>query len=232
MNRKILVFVNQAGEKQRVYFRNGICRNPQTLELVMANREAYSWDKIKTTGNTEPMQHMKFKAQKHYGNVVIPAQFAGQQEPPKMAPKEVILDADGKALPPKRGKKSSITPEIIESMKKLAEEGKTIKQAETLLGLSYPTIFQNAKKEGIVFAKGKKGRQAKAVNLVGLDPDLMNKIKQCAREGKSLAQTSRQLEIPYPMLVKLAKKDSLVFVKGKKGFQKKNLDNTPAPVVE
>jgi len=162
MYRKILVFMNEAGDKERVYIRNGEVRTRAAMDKVMANDSGYSLNTLKTTGNTQPEPvRLRFEDKRNKAPLNIPIEFLGYQNPPKVAVKPVELDAEGKALPAKRGKKSSITPAILLEMKRLAGEDKTLKETETALGIAYATLFQTAKKEGITFKKGKKGRKKK-----------------------------------------------------------------------
>lgn len=168
MYRKVLTFTNEAGDKQRVYFRDGICRTPATLDMVLHG--GYSWDSIRVSGNTEPQAHLKFKSRKSYEPVVIPPQFAGQQNPPKFAVKETVLDSEGKAVAPKRGKKSSITADVIAKVVAVASEGKTMRETEALLGIPYSTLAALAKKQSITFKAGKKGRQKKEEAPVIAEP--------------------------------------------------------------
>jgi len=164
MYRKILTFTNEAGDKQRVYFKDGICVTPATLDMVLQG--GYTWESIKKSGDTSPLERRKQRARKHYGNVEIPEEFAGQQNPPKAVAKEPVLDSEGKTVAPKRGKKSSITPETIENVRKAASEGMTLRQAETALGMPYSTLAFIAKKQNIAFTPGKKGRQKQEAALV------------------------------------------------------------------
>lgn len=154
--KKVLGY-SKDGEKVRVYWQNGICRTQEALDKVLLG--GWSWDTLKTSGNTQPTERCRVKMWKP--PTIVPVKFLGYQNPPKVAVKEVVLDVAGKVVPPKRGKKSKVTPDTIAAMKKLAAENKTLKEAETALGISYATLFVTSKKEGIVFAKGKKGRKTK-----------------------------------------------------------------------
>jgi len=151
--RKLLTFKNEAGESLRVLWTDGECRTRPALEKVMNG--GYSWEGIKTSGDTTPMPLLKFKRK------IVEADsrpdLLGYQNPPKAV--KPVVDAEGKPKA-KRGRNTAgPSPDLLKNMKELAEAGKTLKDAEKELGVSYPTLYVTAKKAGIVFAKGKKGRK-------------------------------------------------------------------------
>lgn len=188
MYRKVLTFINEAGDKQRVYIRNGECKNPAVMEKVLADGSGYAWEGIKTSGDTAPAPIMKHRRPVKLGNVQVPAEFLGEQNPPKAQPKPVELDAEGKAVPRKRGgRKASITPETLETIKTAAAEGKTLKEAEKALGIPYATLFQTAKKNGITFTKGKPGRRKVEAEPEGnTEPE--NALERNPHEGETEAE--------------------------------------------
>lgn len=222
MNRKVLTFITEAGEKQRVYFRDGICRTPATLDMVLQG--GYSWEGIKTSGNTEPAQHLKFKSRKSYEPVVIPPQFAGQQNPPKAVAKEPVLDSEGKAIP--KVVRNKVTPELITNLRRLAGEGKTLKEAEAELSVGYSTLLKTAKVNEINFQ-----RKLRASKALPVDPALLDNMKRCAGEGKTLKETETALNIPYAKLSLLARKNSIAFKAGKKGKQASGIKKELDPVL-
>jgi hypothetical protein len=217
MSRKLLVYRNPENqERVRVYFVDGVCQTPQNLQMVFDNSQ-FSWEAVKHTGVTFVEARSMRRRKSPKMNPDIP-EFLGLQVAEKPV-KEIVMDETGQPVVSKRGKKSSVTPELIASIKRLAEEGKTVKQAEAELGMPYPTIVYNAKKNGIVFIKGRKGHakgEVKPIDLV-----LLEGMKRVASEGKTLKQAEMELSTPYATLFYLAKKEGLVFKAGVKGRPKK-----------
>jgi len=161
MNRKMLMFANGAGQRERVYFRNGVCRTPDTFDKVTIDGSGFAWDGIKTSGDT--LDHMPNLSRRRYKEklvVVIDPKFLGIQSQPK-AVKEIVRDTEGKVV--EKPKKQSVTPENIRDMTKLAEEGKTLKEAEAILGIPYAKLAVAAKKERIAFKAGQRGRRKKEI---------------------------------------------------------------------
>ena len=173
---------------------------------------------IKTSGDTSPVERMKQRKRLHYGNVEIPAEFMGIQNPPKAIPTPT-MDAEGKPKV-KRQRGLVISPETMDEIKKLAEEGKTLKQTEAETGVPYAKLNALAKEHGITFVKGKKGRQASGI-VKPIDPELVAKVKACVSEGLTVSQTTKKLGVAWFEIVKVAKAENLTFVKGKPGKQKK-----------
>jgi hypothetical protein len=219
MYRKILTFVNESGDKQRIYFRDGVCHTPQAFEKVTANESGYSWNGIKSSGDTSPVERLKHRRRIAYGPVEIPAEFAGQQNPPR-AVKASVLDSEGQPKAP-RQRGLVISTETLDEIKKLAEEGKTLKQTELETGVSYAKLTALGKEYGLMFVKGKKGRQASGV-AKALDPELVAKVKVCVADGFTVSQTTKQLGVAWFEIVKVAKAENLVFVKGARGRHKNN----------
>jgi hypothetical protein len=205
MYRKILTFSNDLGNKQRVYFRDGVCLTPTALETVMNGQ--YNWDTIKKSGDTTPVERTKQRRRVVYGPVVIDPQYLGLQNPPKVAPK----------APRQRG--LVISPETMAEIKKLAEEGKTLKQTEAETGIPYAKLNALGKEHGITFVKGKKGKQGSGI-VKPLDPELIAKVKACVAEGLTVSQTTKHLGVAWFEIVKIAKAETLTFVKGQRGRQK------------
>lgn len=154
--RKLLRFRNEAGELVRVLWSEGVCVTPDALAKVVNG--GYEWESIKTSGETwKPMDRMRFVSKKLDANN---PEFLGIQNPPKAQPKPVEKNEDGTDKAPKRGRKGAgVSPELLKSMTALAEAGKTLKEAEKELGVSYATLYVTAKKEKIAFKAGQKGRK-------------------------------------------------------------------------
>ena len=218
MYRKILTFANEAGDKQRIYFRDGVCRTPQAFEKVTADESGYSWEGLKTSGDTSPAEKTKQRRRVVYGPVVIDPQFMGIQNPPKVAPKAPELDAEGHVKAP-RQRGLVISPETMAEIKKLAEEGKTLKQTEAETGIPYAKLTSLSKEHGITFVKGKKGKQGSGI-VKPLDPELVANVKACVAEGLTVSQTTKKLGVAWFEIVKVAKAETLTFVKGQRGRQK------------
>jgi len=219
MSRKLLTY-SKDGERVRVLWTDGKCNTPEALEKVLVGD--YTWENIKTSGTTwTPPQKMRFITKKLNAN---DHRFLGLQNPPKVAPKEPVLDSEGKIVAPRK-KRATISPETIETIKKLAEEGKTLKQTEAELGIPYAKLNALGKEHGITFVKGKKGRQASGI-VKALNPELIVKVKALCEAGKTVSQTVKELLVPWFEIVKIAKQENLTFVKGKRGRQKKVVDNS------
>lgn len=155
--RKMLTF-SKDGEQIRILWSDGICKTPAALEKVMNG--GWAWDDIKTSGNTTPKPPLKFVAKKPSAD---DPRFLGLQNPPKAQPKPVEKDEDGTEKPRRGRKPSNITPELVEKMKALAPT-MTLKQAEQELGISYANLHNAAKKHGVEFVKGKRGKPKKVLD--------------------------------------------------------------------
>lgn len=153
--RKLLKYRTEDGQLIRVLYTNGVCRTPEALEKVFNSN--VSWEGISTSGDTTPMPNLKFVSKKMDADN---PEFLGLQNPPKVQPKPVEMDKNGTEKPKRGRKPSNITPEIVEKMKDLAST-MTLKQAEKELGISYANLFNTAKKNGIEFVKGQRGRKKK-----------------------------------------------------------------------
>ena len=154
--RKMLTFTK--GEEQvRVLYSNGLCKTPDALAKVMNG--GFAWDTIKTSGPTWEPSDRKFISKKL--NPDMRPDLLGVQNPPKVVAKPVEKNEDGTVKPAKRGRtaKTSVTPALLADITKQAEAGKTLKEAASELGLSYPFLYVTAKKENIVFKVGQKGRK-------------------------------------------------------------------------
>ncbi len=277
MSRKLLTFSNDLGNKQRVYFRDGECLTPSALETVLNGQ--YNWDSIKTSGLT----FVEARNNRHRKSPKLDAdnpEFLGLQVAERVAAQAPTLDSEGNAVVKHRGKKSSITTELLADLKRLAEAGKTLAETEKETGLPVATIRYTAKKEGIEFKKGKRGfqgREAKPADpallaemaklalfmtikeaadslkmakpalytlakkngikfVAGkkgrqatgevkvIDPALVENVKRCQSEGKTVSQTTKELNVEWFVIVKIAKQENLEFVKGKRGRAKKEVE--------
>lgn len=153
--RKLLTFKTEAGEAVRVLWTNGECRTPAALERVLAG--GLSWEGVRTSGDTTPKPALKFVAKKLDANN---PEFLGLQNPPKAQPKPVEKNEDGTDKPAKRGRQAVSVD--VAKMKELAPT-MTIKQASEAMGISYSNLFVAAKKNGVEFVKGQRGRKKKVV---------------------------------------------------------------------
>ena len=154
MSRKMLTFVSEvnSADSVRVFWSNGICKTIEAFEKVMAG--GYLWESIKTTGLTwEPTAKRRFVRRKINAN---DERFLGIQNPPKVKPQ---VNEVGEVVEKKVRKASGITIEVLQKMQALAEQGKTLKEAEAELGVSYSNLFIAAKKNQIVFKAGQRGRK-------------------------------------------------------------------------
>jgi hypothetical protein len=223
MYHKVLVFMNEAGEKKRVYIRDGAVRNKAVMELATAN--GFHCENVVVKGDPLFQPALRFKDKREKVRVEVPAEFLGLQTAAKVtAPAPVEHDETGAVIPPvekKRGKKSSITPEILENIKKEAEAGKTMTEASEALGIPYPTLAFTAKKNGIAFVKGKKGKKGKkksaGASAVNVDLDAV-RVQHAL--GGTMMDAAAALGVGYPLIVKAAKLLDLKFAPGKRGRQK------------
>jgi hypothetical protein len=220
MYHKVLVFMNEAGEKKRVYIRDGVVRNKAVMELATAN--GFHCENVVVKGDPLFQPALRFKDKREKVRVEVPAEFLGLQTAAKVtAPALVEHDETGAVIPPvekKRGKKSSITPELLESIKKEAEAGKTLTEASEALGIPYPTLAFTAKKNGIAFVKGKKGKK-KSAKAPALNVDL-DAVRVQHALGVTMMDAAAALGVGYPLIVKAAKLLALKFAPGKRGRQK------------
>lgn len=154
MYRKVTTWRNEAGEKTRIYYKDSVCQTPENLEKVLAG--GWSDFTVRTSGVFYPVK-LRFASKKQNPNL---PEFLGLQNPPK-AVKEVVKDAEGKVVPPKRGKKSAVTPAVIKQMVEAADKGMTLKEAALALKIPYASLYVASIREKISFKKGKKGRKAK-----------------------------------------------------------------------
>lgn len=214
--RKLLTFTNEAGERVRILWTDGVCRTPDALAKV-ANG-TWAWDGIRTSGGTwEPKPKMKFVAKKV--NADNP-EFLGIQNPPKAQPKPVELDAEGKAVP-KRTRKA-LDPALLESIKDACVAEKTMKQTAEELGIPYPLVVATAKKHGMVFKRGKKGGGGKKAKAV--DPAFIEDLRKLAEQGMTIREAAQLSDVPYPKVYVLAKNAGIVFKAGQRG--RKKVDKT------
>jgi len=156
MNSKTLTFKDDNKKKLSIKWVEGVCENPDLLTKVLDNRDKWTWEGIKTTGNT--LSHLPERRHiRHHKSGITPIKFLGLQTAPKIVKIEK-LDAEGKVKAPR--KKMNID---VAKMKELAEAGKTTKEASVVMGISYANIFSAAKKAGIEFKKGQRGKPKKGV---------------------------------------------------------------------
>jgi hypothetical protein len=79
---------------------------------------------------------------------------------PEISDEKTIIKKE-KSSSGKRGREAKpVDPALIEGMKRIASEGKTLKEAEVALSTPYATLYMLAKRESIEFKAGKKGRSA------------------------------------------------------------------------
>lgn len=209
--RKMLTFTKD-NDRVRVLYSEGVCKTPDALAKVMNG--GYAWESVKQTGDNTLPEKMKFIPKKQNPN---DPRFLGIQNPPKAQPKPVEKNEDGTDKAVRTRHASNITPAILDSLKSLAEAGKTIMETSTELGISYANVSVAAKKHGITFVKGKKGKKKGVVKA--LDPALIEKMKGLT-DG-TIKQASIALDIPYPKLYILAKDNGIVFKAGQRGRTKK-----------
>ena len=76
-------------------------------------------------------------------------------------PVKALSDFNKTNKPKRRSKRRWLTKSTKSTLRKLAEEGKTMKEASVLTGIPYINIYQWQKnpKHEVTFVKGKKGRK-------------------------------------------------------------------------
>lgn len=223
MYHKVLIFLNETtGEKKRVYIRDGAVRNKPVLELVGAPDSMFYCETVRVKGDPLAVPRLRFVDKRDKAPLEIPLEFLGLQTAAKVsAPAPVVTDETGAVIPPvekKRGKKSSITPEMLEGIKKEAEAGKTLTEASEALGIPYPTLAFTAKKNGIAFVKGKKGKK-KSGTAPAISVDL-DAVRAQHALGVTMKDAATALGVGYPLIVKAAGLLELKFTPGKRGRQK------------
>lgn len=192
----------------RVYFKDGVCKtgNQVVLDKMESVRIQYTGQRQREIKNRN----------------LIPPQFMGEQDPPKGSVKKIEINETGsevKAPKPKR-EKAIIDPALITDMKRYAEENKTITETAKALEMPYAKIATLAKKEGITFKAGIKGRQSKGPKEPN-DPAIVASLKRLAGEGKTAGQASKELGIVWYKVLNIAKVEGIVFQKGQRGRKAK-----------
>ncbi len=221
--RKLVTFISKTdGKAVRVLWSNGVCRTPDNLARVTATEGEFAWSGVKISGDNTLPGKLKFHPKTV--NADDPS-FLGVQNPPKVKPVMVETVAeDGTVTETEKVKKTrkavSYTPEVLTQIKSLAEAGKTRMEVSTETGISYANLTNLAKKEGIEFVKGKKGR-VKGTKIERapkpVDAELLAKVGALALEGKTCREASAILDMRYASLYIFAKKHNVMFKAGVKG---------------
>ena len=210
MTRKLLVY-EKDGERVRCLWVNGECKTPEAFQKIVAG--GYSWLYIRSSGDNTPKVHLKFVSKKL--NPDLRPDLLGEQNPPKAQPKPVEHNEDGTEKPKRN--RLNVTPEMVTKMTTLVGEGKTLMLASAELGIPYASLVALAKKEGIKFVKGQRGKKRKEAKPT--DTALLDKIKTFTH--LTVKEAAVALEMSYPTLYVLAKKEGIVFKAGKRGKPKK-----------
>ena len=214
MGSKLLTFVamqNDTVVKRRIFWRDGICTKPDALQEVLADNSGYNWLSVRTKGITfvEPQSRRRMKSRKMNPNL---PEFLGLQVAVKQE-KEIIMDETGQPVVSLRKKRVGLSPENLAAIKVASEAGKTFNEASTELGLPVALIRYTAKKQGLTFKAGKRGRAKGEVKAV--DPELLAKVKAVVEAGKTVSEAKTELGVSAAILKGVATKAGLVFVKGK-----------------
>lgn len=203
-------WMNEAKKPVRLYYKNGVlvagdfkCEGTPDASIAdqIFNNNNLASCSVRYTG-----QLKREKLNKGY----VPPEFLGIQNVSDIV-KEPVKDETGNIVI--RKKRETISSEIMKEIIKLAELGLTLKETETKTGISYAKLTQIAKKEKLVFVKGKKGKKS----IKAIDPALIENMKRCASEGKTLKESETALNVAYAKLALLARKNGITFKAGVKG---------------